>query len=409
MIANKNASVILSAALLLSFTAAAQMDKTIDAYALSLQHEAKKDYFGAIRSIMTLKDSTTYENNLRLGWLYYRAGQEKKSLHYYKRAVDLMPSAIEPRIGFGYPAYLLESFDELIAQDKKVLEIDPNNKIINSNLAQIYYYDRQFSKALPHFQKVVQQYPFDYDNNLLLGWTYLRLGNNAEAEKCFNIALLYSPGDPSAKEGMESIGKSGAGTLPVIPMFAASYEFASNSDNKNAAAELQKIYDRKSYFINLRLGWLMFQAGLHNESLNYYKIAMEIMPGSVEAKLGALLPLEAMGNVSEQKALCETILGIDPQNTTVLYKLGYIHYQKKDYDKALPFFEKLVKLYPFSYDGLFMYGWTHYQLGKLTESREIFYKVLCLSPGNQSVMQALRLKQAGEAEKPGEKEIIRPR
>ena len=133
------------------------------------------------------------------------------------------------------------------------------------------------------------------------------------------------------------------------------------------------------------------------------------MPASVEAKLGTLLPLEAMGNTTEQKTICESILSIDPQNTSALYKLGFIYYQKKEFDKAMPYFGKLVKLYPFSYDGLFMYAWTHYQLGKLTESREIFYKVLCLSPGNQSVMQALRLKQAGEAEKPGDREIIKPR
>lgn len=394
---------------LLVSVAGAQQDPTVMAYSKSIEREKIPDYFGAIRYITGLNDSNSYYNNLRLGWLYYKAGLEKKSLQHYKNAIKLRPDAIEPRVGFGYPAYLLQDFEELIDEDKKILAIDPGNKNINSNLGQIYYYDKQYAKALPYLQKVAQMYPFDYDNNLLLAWNYLRLDNKTEAEKYFNLALLYSPGDASAKEGLENIGKAGEGSLPLIKLFEKSYGFSANSDHKAAAGALTENYEKGSYFVNLRLGWLMYLAGQHSEAVDYYKQAIDINPNSVEAKLGILYPLEATGNANETKIMCENILSIDPQNSTIIYKLGYLYYQKKEYGKAAPYFEKLVKLYPFGYDGLLMHAWTCYYTGRYAESKAVFTKVLCTSPGDQSALQGLALKSPDEQQKLEKKEIIKPK
>ena len=74
--------------------------------------------------MLGLKYSTTYEVNMRLGWLNYKAGFKKKSMNYYSKAISIMPNAIEPRYGFGFPAYLLEDFKDLIDQDKKILECE---------------------------------------------------------------------------------------------------------------------------------------------------------------------------------------------------------------------------------------------------------------------------------------------
>ena len=191
-----------------SLFAPAQIEKTLLAFSKSLEKEKKADYFGAIKHLSDLNDSSTYEFNLRMGWLSYKAGREKKAVYYYQKAIAMKPNAIEPRIGFGYPAYLMEDFTQLIEQDKKILSIDPNNKNTNSNLALIYFYNKEYAKALPYFQKVAQLYPFDYDNNLSLAWSLYYLGKKEEVEKYFNNVLLYSPADPSAKEGLEIMGKS---------------------------------------------------------------------------------------------------------------------------------------------------------------------------------------------------------
>ncbi len=368
----------------------AQWNTTVTAFAVSLELEKKKDYVGAIKTIAELRDSSSYEYNLRLGWLNYKAGFKKKSLVYYNTAIQLMPNAIEPRIGFGFPAYMLEDFSDLIAQYNKVLEIDPNHKNTLSNLGQIYYYDKQYKKALPYFQKVVSQYPFDYDNNLLLGWTYLYLGKNTEAEQMFQLVLLYSPGDASAKQGLETLSKPIAGDAPLNLAFERSYELSAASDYKGAAAALKSAYDKTSYAMNVRLGWLYYLAGLHTDALAHYKIATELKTTSIESRLGAANAAEAMGNKNELKLIYEGILTLDPQNSYVNYKLGYLHYERKEFDKAYVYFEKVYKLYPFDYDGLLMYAWATYQTGKTAEARVLFNKVLCLVPTDRSALLGLK-------------------
>ena len=370
----------------------AQWNPTVTAFAVSLEQEKKKDYVGAIKSISDLKDTLGYEFNLRMGWLNYKAGFKKKSLAYYSRAIQLMPNAIEPRLGFGFPAYMLEDFSDLISQYNKVLDIDPNHKNTLSNLGQIYYYDKQYKKALPYFQKVVSMYPFDYDNNLLLAWTYLYLGKNVEAEQAFNLVLLYNPGDATAKQGLENLSKTIPTDSPVNLAFERSYELSSASDYKGAAQALKNAYDKSSYAMNVRLGWLYYLAGLHTDALVYYKLAYELKPSSIEARLGAANAAESMGNKNELKNILESILSIDPQNSYVNYKLGYLYYERKDFSTAYTYFEKVYKLYPFDYDGLLMYAWATYQTGKTAESRDLFNKVLCLVPTDRSALLGLNSK-----------------
>jgi tetratricopeptide (TPR) repeat protein len=393
--------------LILSTSLFAQNDKRISAFKKSIEQEKKIDYSSAIETIYGLNDSTTYDVNLRLGWLCYKAGFKKKSLYYYEKAIQLAPNAIEPRYGFGYPAYLLEDFSALIEMDKKILEIDPNNKSVNTNLAYIYYYNKDYKNALVYFDKVVKLYPFDYDNNLMMGWSNLKLGNSLEAEQYFNVALLYYPKDISANEGISYIKRVAPNSEKLVSAFTKSYELSEKSDFKGAISAINSVYDAGSYYINLRLGWLSYLAGLQIESAKYYKIAAELKPQAVEPKLGSAIPTELLGNKNELKTIYESILSIDPQNTAAHYKLGLLDYSKKDYSSALVHFEKVVKLYPCDADALLMLGWANYQLGNMAESTTAFNRVLCLSPDNASALQGLAPKPA-EQTKPqnGLKPII---
>ncbi len=376
----------------------------ISAFTKSYERERLKDYNAAIKALTDLHDTIDYEVILRLGWLHYKAGLKTKSMGFYQKAIQMKPRAIEPRLGFGFPAYELENFNLLIEQDKKILEIDPNNKVVCSNLAHIYFFDRDYKKSLQLFTKVVEQYPFDYDNNLNLGLTLKSLGKNEEAEQYLRTTLLYSPTDALAKEALEAIGKPFDENDPLVKAFSKSYDLANQSKNKEAIAVLKEVYDKSSYFVNLRLGWLHYLDKSYNESLIYYKAAASVKPGAIEAKLGLSFPLEAMGNKNELKAQYENILTIDSLNTFVHYKLGMMYYDKKEFNTAFKFFEKVVALYPFDYDGLLMFAWTNHQLGNTNESKDLFSKVLCLSPGDVSATRGLTTK-AGE----DPKLIIKPK
>lgn len=177
----------------------------------------------------------------------------------------------------------------------------------------------------------------------------------------------------------------------VINAFKQSYTYEKNGDFKKAVEELKKVYDESSYEINLRLGWLNYQAGVFTESIAHYQKALNLMPYSEEAKFGLILPKAAMGKWDEVIVLYQKILANSPNNTVACYRLGLIYYGKKQYDQAFKNFEKVVNLYPFGYDGLIMFAWTNLQMGKLREAKVLFNKVLLYSPGDTSATEGLKL------------------
>lgn len=177
----------------------------------------------------------------------------------------------------------------------------------------------------------------------------------------------------------------------VLEAFTKSYEYETSGDYLNAISALENVYEADSYEINVRLGWLNYKAGDYQKSIDYYNKAINLMPYSIEPKLGYNLPASALKNWDDVISKYKSILEIDPQNTFVHYQLGNIYYERKDFSNAYTSFEKIVNLYPFDFDSVLMFAWTNYQMGKLREAKVLFGKALLISPSNQSASEGLNL------------------
>jgi tetratricopeptide (TPR) repeat protein len=173
--------------------------------------------------------------------------------------------------------------------------------------------------------------------------------------------------------------------------FARSYVLEKSSDFKASIGEIKKVYDSGSYEINLRLGWLTFNSGQMDESVNYYEIARKLMPYSEESRFGLILPETALARWDEVISIYNEILEINPGNSVALYRLGMVYYNRKNYSKVYPLFKKVVNLYPFGYDGLLMLGWTSFFLGNYNEAKVLFNKVNLYNPGDKSAQEGLKL------------------
>ncbi|MEI7977619.1 MAG: tetratricopeptide repeat protein [Bacteroidota bacterium] len=187
------------------------------------------------------------------------------------------------------------------------------------------------------------------------------------------------------------IGFANAQDDKIKVAFATSLGFENKTNYTAAIANIMEVYNPTSYEINLRLGWLHYCAGLHNDSKKFYKIAVDLMPFSVEAKFGYIYPLSLLNEWDEVANQYNSILKIDPNNSYALYALGMVYYNGKLYEKAHKCFTLLVNLYPFSYDGLHMLAWTNYRLTKLKEAKLLFNKVLLIAPNDSSSLEGLAL------------------
>lgn len=181
-------------------------DKTVmTAFSQSYDDEAKQKYEAAITTLNSVYSASSYEINLRMGWLNYLGGKYKESVTYYQKAITLMPAAEEPLWAIINPLTLLENWNEIEKAYLSILKIDSKNSTANYNLALIYYYRKDYVNAKKYLDVSLNLYPFGYNNMLMSAWTNYFLGNKNEAITLFNKTLLYSPNDLSALEGLSLI------------------------------------------------------------------------------------------------------------------------------------------------------------------------------------------------------------
>jgi tetratricopeptide (TPR) repeat protein len=178
---------------------------TSDAFKSSYLHEQRKGYDKAVASLKTVYSEKSYEVNLRLGWLTYLSGSLNESITFYKKAMDLKPYAIEPCLGYAYPASALGKWDEILEIYSKILSIDPNNTLVSYRKGLILYNRGDFQNAEKYFEKVVNLYPFDYDGLHMLAWTKLKLQKVGEAKVLFQKALYNHPSCKSDLDGLKLI------------------------------------------------------------------------------------------------------------------------------------------------------------------------------------------------------------
>lgn len=174
-------------------------------------------------------------------------------------------------------------------------------------------------------------------------------------------------------------------------VFEETYELEYSGEYSKAIGLLKEVYNEESYEINLRLGWLTYLSGNFTEAIPYYQKSIQLKPLSVEARLGLVYPASSVGNWTQVETMYKEILKIDPQNSLVNYRMGLINYGREDFNAAVQYFQKVINLYPFDYDGIIMMAWTNFKLEKPREAKVLFQKALLISPGNESALEGLEL------------------
>ena len=184
---------------------------------------------------------------------------------------------------------------------------------------------------------------------------------------------------------------SGQGFNETKDAFQQSYIQEATGEVSKAIISLKDVYDEKSYEVNLRLGWLSYQAGSFTESMAYYNKAIDLMPYAIEPRFGIVYPGAAMGNWTMVMKQYEKILEISPNNSIAMHRMGLIYYGKEDYESSRKYFEKVANLYPFDYDALTMLAWSYFKLNNFREAKVLFQKALLHTPGGTSALEGLEL------------------
>lgn len=180
---------------------------------------------------------------------------------------------------------------------------------------------------------------------------------------------------------------------PQAMLFQTSVEQESKGAFTEALASLDMISGPRvgSYMVQLRKGWLLYMLGRWDASITAYAAAVKAEPGSVEARLGMMLPQLAARKWSDALKTGLDVLKKDPANYLANSRVAYANYNLGKWADAEKHYRTVLDLYPGDIDMRSGYAWSLLKQGRFAEARSQFLRILEVSPRHPASNDGLRL------------------
>ena len=139
---------------------------------------------------------TVRRNEQKNGWHYYAEGKYRKSLEYLEAERKEYPNRINIFIIMGWDYRELKQFSQMENISLEGLKINPTDVRIIKNLAEAYFYQSKFQKAIDSFEKYLK---YRYQKNdpylasiyYFLGYSYLKTDSYHKADIALSTANYY--------------------------------------------------------------------------------------------------------------------------------------------------------------------------------------------------------------------------
>ena len=146
-------------------------------------------------------DPTTVQDHFQKGNEYAQAGDFEKAVVEYQAVLEAEPENVSVLTNLGVVYYSLGQLDEAIAQYNKALELAPQDADIHSNLAAAYVQKGELEKARQSYQRAIDFDPSLAEAHFGLGVVYMQMGDAEQARQAFTRFQEYDTGkDPLASE-----------------------------------------------------------------------------------------------------------------------------------------------------------------------------------------------------------------
>ncbi|OIO59907.1 MAG: hypothetical protein COX57_04455 [Alphaproteobacteria bacterium CG_4_10_14_0_2_um_filter_63_37] len=171
----------------------------------------------------------------------------------------------------------------------------------------------------------------------------------------------------------------------VEDKLATSYQLEVQGKYPEALAALSDIIPNGTgvaEFLALRSGWLLYLAERYGDALEAYQRAATLNPRSVEAHLGASLPLMAQYRWREAAQECRNALKIAPGNQTAAVRLVVLTTYLADWSQIAETARQVHAMYPTDLDALYWLARGLSESGQLNEARPYWRQLQALVPGH---------------------------
>lgn len=166
--------------------------------------------------------------------------------------------------------------------------------------------------------------------------------------------------------------------------WANSYTLEAGKRYADAIAAVNAIPagDADAQLTLLRKGWLNYLLGQYNDSADLYKQAIQQSPKSLDAPLGATLPLLAQQRWQEAALYAKQVLEAAPYHYTASLRLLLALEGARDWNAMKKASEDLSEHYPTDATALVYLARSHAWLGDKDSAKKVYSSVLSRIPGH---------------------------
>lgn len=285
--------------------------------------EAVSEYVKAVRF-----DANDAHIVRQLGLSYYKLGDLRDAFQYLSKAELLKPSDSEVKLALGQLYLMDRKPDQAVREAQSILATEPTNAPAMALLASVYMSQKDFSKAVEVYRRLVSQLPSASDRHYALGVALLAAQRNADARSEFETAVSLSPDNADAGAQIANLDLQ-----------------AGRPDN--AVADIQKqiaIAGRKPKLL-LLLASTQGTKGDTAAAQQTYREAVRLDPDKSEARLAQADFYLRTGRADLAASMVDSALALE--KTAPAYQLqGIIYQMKGDARSARTSYQRALALNP---------------------------------------------------------------
>jgi tetratricopeptide (TPR) repeat protein len=176
-----------------------------------------------------------------------------------------------------------------------------------------------------------------------------------------------------------------------VDVWAESYRLETLTRYDEAAQVLSPVAKKesKNEFVFLRLGWLNYLRGDHNDAIDYYKTALNINNKSLDARLGLTLPLLAQQRWKEAAKYAQEALQVAPWNYYAHIRLMVAEEGMRQWQTLAKHAGDVYQRYPSDATVLVYLARANRWLNNTNQAKSAYQKVLERVPGHIEALQYL--------------------
>lgn len=170
----------------------------------TLTTTAAQDSFALLEKAVA-RDSTRFDNLMRLGVMYLDRDRIVEAQRVFHRATRLRPRDVKALVNLGAAYDAAGTGDLAQAEYRKALEIAPHDSVAGCRLASSLYAQGRYAESMEQLRGVIEQSPGAYCAYFTLGVAFADAGIYPDAIRMWKKVVALAPESPEAVSARESI------------------------------------------------------------------------------------------------------------------------------------------------------------------------------------------------------------